>query len=129
MELDLKSLTSNFAYCIEPKPEGGFIARPKDATMEPIEGATREEVQQKIQEKLGEMIAQQLPTTFKFGGINVKVNGKVNVTTRTSSGLSSGPVSAPAPIVPSDSSGTMLRVIAALIALGAAAYWFLHLYR
>ena len=92
-------------------------------------------MQQKIQAKLSELIEQQIPTAFKLGRINVTVNRKVTLVTHTSSGLSSNAEQTtdsflvPAPIVPTGSSGTMLRVIAALLGLGAAAYWLLHLHR
>jgi hypothetical protein len=36
------------SYVIEQKPDGGFIARPNDPAMEPLEGETKEEVQRKI---------------------------------------------------------------------------------
>lgn len=93
--------------------------------MEPIEGATREEIQQKIEAKLTELIEQQFPTSFKFGGLNLILNKKIELTTQTGSGklitrrenLGDDVVNAPVPIVPSSSGGTMLRVIAVLIAL------------
>lgn len=127
--MEIKNTTTKFVYQIEPRPEGGFVARPSDtsdnAAMESIEGATREEVQEKIQAKLAELIEQQVPTLIKFGGLNVTVNKKINVTTRTSSGkvvsrqlnLGDNVMNAPVPIVPSSSGGAMLRVIAVLIAL------------
>ena len=128
--MEIKNTTTNFIYWIEPKPEGGFIARPSGATpdgaaMEAIEGATREEVQQKIQAKLTELIEQQFPSSFKFGGLNMIVNKKIELTTQTGSGqlitrqenLGDGIVNAPTPIVPSSSGGTILRVVAFLIAL------------
>lgn len=128
--MEVKNATTNFTYWIEAKPEGGFIARPSGAlpdgsAMETIEGATREEVQEKIQAKLTELIEQQFPTAFKFGGLNLLLNKKVSWTTQTSSGqivkpqenLGDNVVNAPVPIVPSSSGGTMLRVIAVLIGL------------
>ena len=134
--MEIKNTTTKFVYQIEPKPEGGFVARPSGASdnsaMETIEGATREEVQEKIQAKLAELIEQQIPTLFKFGGLNVSVNKKINITTRTSSGkvvsrqlnLGNDVMNAPVPIVPSSSGGTMLRVIAVLIALLLAYAFF-----
>jgi hypothetical protein len=47
--MEIKRLVSKYVYRIEPKPEGGFIARPSDANVPPLEAATREELQQKIQ--------------------------------------------------------------------------------
>lgn len=128
--MEIKNATTKFMYWIEPKPEGGFIARPSGGqpgapAMEPIEGATREEIQQKIEAKLTELIEQQFPTSFKFGGLNLILNKKIELTTQTGSGklitrrenLGDDVVNAPVPIVPSSSGGTMLRVIAVLIAL------------
>jgi len=128
--MEIKNATTKFMYWIEPKPGGGFIARPSGATsdgsaMETIEGATREEVQEKIQAKITELIEQEMPTLFKFGGFDLILNKKIELTTQTGSGqlitrqenLGDGVVNAPTPIVPSSSGGTMLRVIAFLIAL------------
>jgi hypothetical protein len=50
-----------FIYRIEPKPGGGFIATCKDSTLPPIEGATRNEVQQKIQERITATLGEQIP--------------------------------------------------------------------
>jgi len=50
--MELKHIVQRCVYRIEPKPEGGFIARASDPSVPAIEGATREEVQQQIQTKL-----------------------------------------------------------------------------
>jgi len=47
--MELKRLITHFTYRIEPKPEGGFVARASDPTLTPLEAPTREELQQKIQ--------------------------------------------------------------------------------
>jgi hypothetical protein len=130
------SSTTRFSYRVEPNPNGGLIARPSDPSMPTIEGATTEEVQQKIQAKLTEMIDQQLPTNFKIGGMNVTVKSKVNVVTRTAPGLGASPSSAsmaqealPAgnlPITSSDRLGTILRTAAAVLALLALVYFMLR---
>jgi len=52
---------SKLLYSIEPKPEGGFIARSKDPNAPPIEGATREEIDQKIQASISADLAAQFP--------------------------------------------------------------------
>src|ERR1051326_4215655 len=49
MSMEIKKTISHFAYRIEEKPGGGFIAQPLDPANAPIEGTTREEVMQKIQ--------------------------------------------------------------------------------
>jgi|KBSMisStandDraft_5_1062788.scaffolds.fasta_scaffold92070_3 hypothetical protein len=59
--MEFKTILSKFIYRIEAKPGGGFIATCKDPTAPPIEGATREEVQQKIQENIAANLATQFP--------------------------------------------------------------------
>jgi len=59
--MELKHLVQRFVYRIEPKPEGGFIARATDPTVPPLEAPTREELQQKIQAKLLAELGEQFP--------------------------------------------------------------------
>jgi len=59
--MDIQTITKKYAYKIEPKPEGGFIARATDPTVPSIEGATREEVQQKIRETVFSGLSQVFP--------------------------------------------------------------------
>ena len=59
--MELKTVLSKFIYRIEAKPGGGFIATCKDPAAPVIEGATREEVQQKIQENIAAHLATQFP--------------------------------------------------------------------
>jgi hypothetical protein len=59
--MDLKRLISHFTYRIEPKPGGGFIARPNDPTVPALEAATREELQQKIQANIVNALASEFP--------------------------------------------------------------------
>jgi len=47
--MEIKHLVSKYVYRIEPKPEGGFIARASDPNIPAIEAATREDLQHKIQ--------------------------------------------------------------------------------
>jgi hypothetical protein len=56
-----KQTISKIIYGIEPKPEGGFIARAADAAMPPLEASTREELQQKIQEAIRATLATEFP--------------------------------------------------------------------
>ncbi len=79
--MELKHLVQRFAYKIEPKPEGGFIARVSDPTVPPLEAATREELQQKIQAKvvtaLGEAFPSlQIPTPGKQLKFQVHIDRK-----------------------------------------------------
>jgi hypothetical protein len=59
--MELKHLIQRFAYKIEPKPEGGFIARAADPTTPSLEAPTREELQQKIQANLLAALQQEFP--------------------------------------------------------------------
>jgi len=133
--------TTHFAYRIEEKPGGGFIGRSSDPGMEPLEGATREEVLQKIQAKATSLAGENLPGQgFKFGGFNVTVNRKFSYTSipvKTGAALSNSTSDQktlqesgqefPSPVErSSDSSGTMLRVLAAVIALVALLYFLLR---
>jgi len=68
--MELKHIVQRCVYRIEPKPEGGFIARASDPTVPPIEGATREEVQQQIQAKLVATLGEAFP------GLKLPESGK-----------------------------------------------------
>ncbi|HKU27035.1 MAG TPA: hypothetical protein VJQ54_16285 [Candidatus Sulfotelmatobacter sp.] len=59
--MDLKRLVTHFTYRIEPKPEGGFIARPTDPSVQPLEAPTREELQKLIREKIFAGLATEFP--------------------------------------------------------------------
>ena len=132
----METAVTNLVYRIEPNPAGGFIARASDPSLQPIEGATREEVQQKIQAKITEMVQSQLPMVLKLGGLTVKINSKVNITTRNTStpGVISQtlPQNSPAQNIPdfaatpSDRISTMLRVAAGVLALLAILYFLLR---
>jgi hypothetical protein len=131
--MDVSSTSAKFSYRLQAKPEGGFVAIPSDPAMETVEGATKEEVEQKI----SEIIAAPLPTTLKVGGINTSVRRKVNLAPRSESGSATG-VDAPkgdllnqnsAPIVPADYSRKMLGVIAAAIVVQVLIYYFFFVHR
>ena len=59
--MDLKRLITHFTYHIEPKREGGFIARASDPTLPPLEAPTRFELQQKIQQNISAALAAEFP--------------------------------------------------------------------
>jgi hypothetical protein len=59
--MDLKRLITQFAYRIEPKPEGGFIAHATDPSVPPLEAPTRQELQKKIQERIFAVISLNSP--------------------------------------------------------------------
>lgn len=59
--MDLKQLITQFTYHIEPKPEGGFIARPSGPNGTALEAPTREELQQKIRANIAVVLAKNFP--------------------------------------------------------------------
>lgn len=68
--MDLKRLVTHFAYKIEPKPEGGFIAHATDPTVPALEAPTRVELQQKIQQNILNALAAEFP------GLKLPSDGK-----------------------------------------------------
>jgi len=81
--MEIKRLATSFSYRIEPKPEGGFIARASDPSLPLLEAPTREALQQEIQSKIaGALAAQfqnlQLPILNKELNLNIRVVHKVN---------------------------------------------------
>ncbi len=59
--MDLKRLITQFAYRIEAKPEGGFIAHASDPSVPPVEAPTRLELQQKIQQNMINALSAEFP--------------------------------------------------------------------
>src|SRR5450631_49837 len=59
--MDIKRLITHFTYRIEPKPEGGFIARASDPNVPPLEASTRMELDQKIQANINSAMAAEFP--------------------------------------------------------------------
>lgn len=59
--MEFKRLVKQFAYRIEAKPDGGFIAHASDPTIPPLEAPTREELQQNIQAKIASVLATEFP--------------------------------------------------------------------
>ena len=59
--MEIKRTLSKIVYRIEPKPEGGFIARASDPEVPVLEAPTREELQQKIQAAICATLAAQFP--------------------------------------------------------------------
>lgn len=134
--METTSITK-FTYRIEPNPAGGFIARPTDSSLEPIEGATREEIQQKIQAKITDMVQSQLPVELKLGGLNVKINRNVTITTGNTSASNTNSSQPTAQNLlsqnglgladgSSDTVSRILRIAAGALALLAILYFLLH---
>jgi hypothetical protein len=59
--MEIKRTISRIIYRIEPKPEGGFIARCDDPTVPPLEGASRFELEQQIKDKITSEVESQVP--------------------------------------------------------------------
>lgn len=59
--MELQKIIGTFCYRVEPKPEGGFIARCSDPSQQSIEGPTRMEVEQKIRERISSELASNFP--------------------------------------------------------------------
>ena len=59
--MELKKLLTQFVYRIEPKPEGGFIARPSDPSAPALEAPTRAELQSKIQANIASALSAEFP--------------------------------------------------------------------
>lgn len=59
--MEIKRTISRVIYRIEPKPEGGFIARCDDPTVPPLEGASRFELEQQIKDKITSQVESQIP--------------------------------------------------------------------
>lgn len=141
--MDSKTITTKFRYRIEPKTEGGFIARAEEGSAESIEGATREEVQQKIDDKLTvlvegmlhndkltQMVGEMLHDQKRVGAAEFKLGGaqiRVNVTTTSSTNrlskpatLSAGDLATTPSAEPQfESSNKVWLVIALAVVLGA----------
>jgi hypothetical protein len=64
-----------FAFKIEPKPEGGFVARSEEPPCT-IEGATRDEIDAKIREKIGALLAPELAAKLDFSQPGVHIEKK-----------------------------------------------------
>jgi hypothetical protein len=129
--------TNKFSYRIEPKPEGGFVATPSEPGMPTLEGATREEVQQKIETTITDMVTSQMPTMFKLG-LSLMVNRKINITSHAAAASQASDLvstvpgqevlsTGDAPIVPERSSSAVLWVLGGVMVLAALIYFsYLH---
>ena len=139
--MEIKTTTTKFRFRIESKPGGGFIARPEEGMSEILEGATREEVQQKIDDKLtamvgqvlnngkvGEIVGELLHNQKKIGGVNVQVK----VTSKSSADVPSQPAIPSAANLgiarssdPQFESSNKLWLVIALVAIAAVLMYLL----
>ena len=85
--MEIKRTISRIAYRIEPKPEGGFIARCSDPTVPPLEAASRFELEQQIKAKITAEMESQFPglkipldeSETKFISLETKPDGGFTV--------------------------------------------------
>jgi hypothetical protein len=85
--MEIKRTISRIAYRIEPKPEGGFIARCSDPTAPPLEAASRFELEQQIKAKITAEMESQFPglkipldeSETKFISLETKPDGGFTV--------------------------------------------------
>lgn len=140
---DMALTKAEFAYHIEQKSGGGFIAQSKDSGHETLEAATRQELEKKIRARLQTLIGQQFAGSGgKLGDVTVsrKFNAGNHTTFHFSTFAGPGapkmeqdllqaslPQSADSmgPILPAkDTSGLILRILGALLVIGALIYFF-----
>jgi len=115
-----------FSFKIEPKPEGGFIARSENPDWT-LEGATREEVEGKIRAKIAEIsgidIADALPLE-KLGqsGVTVNIQKKFTFSSKRAgdkqiADASTGQLGSPTPAAIEPSGFSLTSLIKVLIVL------------
>lgn len=120
------------SYHIEAKPDGGFIGYPSDSALGIVEGATREEIQQKVEAVLAELLRKRAPHP-EFGNVRVSVDRKVKfVSGKEAEQLldrlqmgNNAPLPTPPPIEP-EGSGKILRFVLAVVVLLGLLYYFSH---
>jgi len=85
--IEINKTQFKFSYITRPKPDGGFIAHPSDPQMETIEGATEEEVQQKVLAAMNSLTAKDIASLLKGHPLSVKLNGKATVVFNSKAGI------------------------------------------
>ena len=134
--MEIKRTESRFTYRIAEKPDGGFQAVPGEPGRETIEAATKAELMQKLKAVLSQSVGGEIPQDlfqFDLGGVKMQLRKQVNITKHAGSDESTAELSAgsdfgagPITRSGSDTSGTILRVIAGLLAAGAIVYWLMN---
>jgi len=69
--MEIKRTISRVIYRIDPKPEGGFIARCDDPTVPALEAASRFELEQQIRDKITSEVESQIP------GLKISLEKKI----------------------------------------------------
>jgi hypothetical protein len=126
-----KTTTSKtMSYRIEAKPGGGFIGYPSDSALGTVEGASREEIQQKVEAVLVELMRERVARP-EFGDVRVSVDRKI-VSGKEAEQLlerlqlgDNAPLPTPPPIAP-ESSGKFLRFVLAVVVVLGLLYYFSH---
>ena len=125
-----KTTSAKLTYRIEQRAGGGFIGRPDDPSAEVFEGATREEVQQKIDDKLLAMLGDFLHHRVKIGDVAANLNLTERVTTTVSTSRPSQTVPENSALATSEprfeNTGSLWRWIALLVAIGAILLYLLR---
>src|SRR5579884_3413583 len=141
--------TTKFRYRIEPKPGGGFVARAEEGPAETLEGATQEELRQKIDDKFTALVGEMLHNNdltrmvgkmlhdpqktrsaeLQIGGAQVRVRAD-SKSSVTSLFRSTTPSAGDLAVTPSaeprfESNNKLWLVIALSMALGAALMYLL----
>ena len=62
--MDISKSSQHFAVAISPKPEGGFVSLSDNPALI-VEGATEEEVRDKVIEKIGQLAGPEMATVFR----------------------------------------------------------------
>jgi hypothetical protein len=129
----IKPISSRkMSYRIEAKPGGGFVGYPSDPALGTVEGATGEEIQQKIEGVVAELLRKRA-SQLEFGDVKVSVDRKVKFVSgkeaeqlleRLQEG-NNAPLPTPPPIAP-ESSGKILRFVIAVVVALALLYYLLH---
>lgn len=97
--MEIKRQVTTYGYKIEPKPDGGFIARSIDPSVPSIEAPTREELQKQIEEKLASALSLSLGgLTLPFGlgkKLNLQIKPEANFALHAGSENTAGVGSSP----------------------------------
>ena len=130
--MELKRIVRDLTYNIEPKPEGGFIARATDPTVPPVEAASREELLQKIKEEVAANLASEFPG-LKLSLGTQKLKGAFDIEHKPGGGFAIHSPDANAaqignfPITPESSTGwAIFGFLLALLVVATLTYFFLH---
>ena len=80
--MDISKSSQHFAVGIMPKPEGGFTSMSDNPALI-VEGATEEEVREKVLEKIGQLAGPQMAAMFRDNwkpGLQLPTEKKFNLT-------------------------------------------------